>query len=261
MDVFVMTDMEGVSGVCRSGHVRHGDPLYAAGRRYLTWDVNACVAGCFDAGASGVVVRDAHSGQGDNFIWEELDPRAEYIMGEHGRRRYGPIERFDALILLGYHAMAGTPEAVLEHTMSSAAWQNFWLNGRRCGEIAIDAAIAGENGVATIMVSGDDKACREAQEFIPDVVTASVKEGYAVEGARLLSMQSAHRLIREKTAEAVAVAGEIAPFVIGPPVTARLERVSRGRLPVQIDSPHVRIIDGRTYEVTAESVEQAVFRL
>ncbi len=261
MNIFVMTDMEGVSGVCRSGHVRHGDPLYSAGRRYLTWDVNACVAGCFDAGASGVVVRDAHSGLGDNFIWEELDPRGEYIMGEHGRRRYGPIEDFDALILLGYHAMAGTPGAVLEHTMSSAAWQNFRLNGRRCGEIAIDAAIAGENGVPTIMVSGDDKTCSEAQEFIPGIVTACVKEGYSVEGGRLLSRETAHRLIREKTSEAVRKAPEIPPFLIEPPVTARLEMVSRGRLPVQVDSPDLRIIDGRTYEVTAGSVEQAIFRL
>jgi D-amino peptidase len=261
MKVFVMTDMEGISGVCRADQVTHGAALYESGRRYLTWEVNACVEGCLRGGATDVVVRDGHSGDGDNFIWEELDPRAEYVMGEAGRRRFGPIEEFDAVILLGYHAMAGTTEAILEHTMSPAGWQDFWLNGCRCGEIGIVAAVAGENGIPAIMVSGDDKACREAQDLLPGVLTACVKTGYAVEGGRLLSAEVAHRLIRETAAEAVDRAGEIEPFVVEPPVTARLERVSRGRLPVDGDKPYVRILDGRTYEVTGESVEQAIARL
>ena len=44
------------------------------------------------------------------------------------------------LILLGYHAMAGTPGAILEHSMSSKSIQNYWINGRLAGEVAIDAA-------------------------------------------------------------------------------------------------------------------------
>ena len=261
MRIFVMTDMEGISGVCRSGHVKHGHPLYGAGRRYLTAEVNACVAGCFDGGADSVVVRDGHSGRGDNFLWEELDPRGEYLMGESGRERLAGIGECDALMLLGFHAMAGTPEAILEHTMSSGAWQNFWLNERRMGEIGIDSAIAGEHGVPTVFVSGDDKACAEAEEFLPGVVTACVKHGLAVEGGRLLSAETARALVRERAAEAVRGAGEIAPHAVHPPIVARLERVSRGRLPVRGENDYVRIIDGRTYEVTADSVEQALCRL
>lgn len=261
MKVFVIVDMEGISGICRRGHVSEGDPLYAEGRRFMTWDVNACVEGCFAGGADEVVVRDAHGGGGPHFIWEELDPRAEYVIGETGKQRMADLDGFDALILLGYHAMAGTPEAILEHTMSSAAWQNFWLNERKTGEIGIDAAIAGEHGIPTIMVSGDDKACREAEEFIPGAVTACVKVGLAVEGGRLLSAQAAHKVITSRATEAVQKADEIAPVKVEPPITARLERVSRGRLPVRGEKPYVRIIDGRTYEVTADSVEQAINRL
>ena len=244
MDVFVMVDMEGISGVVRRGHVSEGDALYPEGRRFMTWDMNACVEGCLAGGADRVVVRDAHGGGGPHVVWEELDPRAEYVIGEGGPQRMTEIDAFDAVILLGYHAMAGTPEAVLEHTMSSANWQNFWLNGRRTGEIGIDAAIAGEHGVPTIMVSGDDKACAEAEEFIPGVVTACVKYGLAVEGARLLSSQTAHELIARKATEAVQQVGHIEPVRVAPPVTARLERVSRGRLPVHGEKPYVKIIDG-----------------
>ncbi len=261
MRVFVMVDMEGISGVCRKGHVSTSDPLYAQGRKYMTWDVNACVEGCFAGGADEVVVCDSHGGGGPHVIWEELDPRARYVLGEGGRERIEGIAGFDALMLLGYHAMAGTPEAILEHTMSSVGWQNFWLNGRKTGEIGVDAAVAGENGVPTVMVSGDDKACAEAEEFIPGVVTACVKTGLACEGGILLSADAAHKLITERAAEAVGKADRIEPYVVEPPITARLERVSRGRLPVHGEKPYVKIIDGRTYEVTADTVEEALWRL
>jgi D-amino peptidase len=259
--IYVMTDMEGISGICRRGHVMKGDDLYGAGRRFLTRDVNACVEGCFAGGADEVIVKDGHSGRGDNFIWEELDERAEYVMGGGSERRLQDLEGSDGLILLGFHAMAGTPEAILEHTMSSASWQNFWLNGQKTGEIGIDAAIAGENGVPTIMVSGDDKACAEAEEFLPGVLTACVKFGHAVEGGRLLPADRAHKLIRETATLAVQKAGAIEPCVVEPPVTARLEKVSRGSVPVHGEKPYVKVIDGRTYEVTADSVEQALWRL
>ncbi len=261
MKVFVMVDMEGISGVVRRGHVSEGDPLYQQGRKYMTWDINACVEGCFAGGADEVVVYDSHGAAGPNVVWEDLDERAEYFIGETGRERMPGSEGSDALILLGYHAMAGTPEAILEHTMSSLHWQNFWLNGRKTGEIGVDAAIAGEHGVPTIMVSGDDKACAEGAEFIPGVVTACVKVGLAVEGGRLLSRASAHKLLTERATEAMGKADQIAPVKVEPPITARLERVSRGRLPVRGEKPYVTIIDGRTYEVTAESVEQAIWRL
>ena len=91
-----------------------------------------------------MIVRDGH-GAGNQFITAELDPRAEVIQGVSPRRLPG-IEECDALILLGYHAMAGTPGAVLEHTMSSKTVQNYWLNGRKVGEIGLDAGVASDSG-------------------------------------------------------------------------------------------------------------------
>ena len=101
MNVFVMVDMEGISGICRRSQVTQEGEHYQAGRRYLTLDVNACVDGCFAGGAKKVVVRDAHS-CGYHFIWEELDSRAEYIQGATLMERIPEIESFDGLILLGY---------------------------------------------------------------------------------------------------------------------------------------------------------------
>ena len=253
--IFVMVDMEGISGICNSSQVSSTEGPYAAARRYMTWDTNACVAGCFDGGAGRVVVRDAHA-SGFNMIWEEFDEGAEYIQGRTARQRMPEIEKFDGLILLGYHAMAGTVEAVLEHTMTSKHWQNLRINGELTGEVGIDAGIGGDAGVPTIMVSGDDKVCAEARSLIPGIETAEVKKGLDCQGAQLLAMRAAHELIRKAATQAVRRCREIKPYVVAKPVKMTLELVSRGNVPLTREG--VRVIDGRTYEVTAATVEQAL---
>ncbi|HUS90947.1 MAG TPA: M55 family metallopeptidase [Phycisphaerae bacterium] len=255
MNVFVMVDMEGISGICRSDQVLSDQPEYQRARRFMTLDANACVDGLLAGGARRVVVRDAHGG-GFNFLWEELDARAEYVQGRSALERMPDIARFDGLVLLGYHAMAGTPQAILEHTMSSKAWQNFWMNGRKCGEFAIDAAIAGDHGVPTVMTSGDDKLCREAKRLVKGIVAVQVKRGLDCQGGQLLSMDDAHHRIREGAKEAVAQCKRLKPYAVKHPVTMRLELVSRGNVPA--GRAGVKVLDGRTYQVTAETVEQAL---
>jgi D-amino peptidase len=256
MNIVVMVDMEGISGICRKSQVRPDGEHYQAARRYLTWDTNACVDGCFRGGADRVTVCDAH-GSGFNFVWEELDPRASYAQGA-GRRgpRLPGIEKADGMILLGYHAMAGTPQAILEHTMSSAEWQNFWLNGRKAGEVAIDAGLAGDHGVPTLMVSGDDKVCSEARRLIKGVVAVEVKQALDLEYGILLPREVAHERIRDGAARAVRQCRKIRPFKVRRPVRMRLELVSRGVVPA--GRAGVRVIDGRTYEVTGPTVEAAL---
>jgi D-amino peptidase len=166
------------------------------------------------------------------------------------------LRKFDGLILLGYHAMAGTPEGVLEHTMSSGSWQNFWMNGVRCGELAVDAGIAGDHNVPVIMVSGDDKCCKEARRFFKDIVTVEVKKGLAFDGSQMLPLPKAHELIREGATKACREYKRIKPYKVKKPVTMRLELVSRGKVPVH--RPDVKVLDGRTYEVRARTVEQAL---
>ncbi|MCF6176384.1 MAG: M55 family metallopeptidase [Victivallaceae bacterium] len=99
--------MEGISGILRKSQVMGNEAHYQEGRRYLTADANACIEGCFAGGATKVVVRDAHC-TGYNFIWDQLDPRAEYVQGMPPIERISDIDSFDGVILLGYHAMAGT---------------------------------------------------------------------------------------------------------------------------------------------------------
>ncbi|MCA1808318.1 MAG: M55 family metallopeptidase [Lentisphaerae bacterium] len=226
-------------------------------RKYYTADLNACIRGCFNAGAEAVLARDGH-GSGNHVIWDELDPRAELFQGrnETGHLRFPRITECDALILLGYHAMAGTRGALLEHTYSSAKIQNMWLNGRPVGEIGLDAAVAAEYGVPTILVTGDDHVCLEARAWIPGVMTCEVKKSLGNQGAFLLSQPAAHRLIESSTAAAIRRIGDIKPVQVQKPVTVRTEVVERGQIP-RDGADGFRVLDGRTYERTADTVLKA----
>ncbi|HUW82914.1 MAG TPA: M55 family metallopeptidase [Phycisphaerae bacterium] len=263
MKVLICVDMEGISGITKSEQVLRGDPEYQHGRQYMAWDTNACVEGCFRGGATQVVVRDAHA-SGFNMLWEQIDSRAELTPGTGGRDqgRLFDVGQFDAMSLLGYHAMAGTPEAVLEHTMSSGGWQNFWLNGKKAGEIAMDAGIAGDDGVPTIMVSGCDKACAEAKKWIKGVYTACVKKGLAWDSARLLGKEVAHKLISDTAEKACRNYKKVKPLVHAKPVRMRLELVERGKVPSPAAGmSYLKIVDARTYEVTGATTREALSRL
>ncbi len=261
MNIYLMVDAEGISGIYSREQVMDSGSRRAESRAYMTADINACVEACKEAGCEKVYVRDCHGGA-NTLIFEQLTPLADYcILGSTGTDRFVGLGDCDAVILLGYHAMAGTPGAILEHTMSSASVQNYWVNGVKFGETAIDAAIVGERGKPVIMVSGDDKLCAEAKSFLPWVVGCEVKRGVTWSGGMFLPQARAHALIREKTREAIESFSRMQPFTVEHPLTMRCETVERGVLPGAYGKPYMRIIDGRTYEVDADSMEEALYRL
>jgi D-amino peptidase len=181
--VYIATDMEGCSGVTCSEQVASEE-----GKELMAGDMNACIEGCFAAGATEVVVRDHHS-SGRNVDPEAIDERATLIQGATPDDRFKGIEGADAIILLGHHAKALTPNGTLAHSYSSASIQGMWLNERSVGEIGVDATIASEHEVPVVMVSGDDKACAEAEDWIPGVVTCQVKTGTGTQSADVLPLR------------------------------------------------------------------------
>ena len=99
--------------------------------------------------------------------------------------------------------MAGTTNGVMAHTFSSAEIADMRLNGRSIGEIAMEALQFGSVGVPVIMVSGDDKACNEAVEWLGHIETAPVKNGLGTHQALSLHPRDADDLIRDKTVAAI----------------------------------------------------------
>lgn len=228
MRIYLMTDLEGVAGVYtwepRSDENPANFEMRMRQRRWLAGEVSAAVEGFFLGGASHVIVNDGH-GAGYTIDLDHVDPRAEVINGLD-RPFWLPYldETCQATGIVGGHAKAGTPNACLCHTMSTAI-RNWTFNGISLGEMGLQAAIAGHYGVPFIFASGDFHACREMEALIPGIVTVPVKIGMSRQSALQLPPARAQELIREGARRAMDLIGKIEPFRLDSPIRFRDERV------------------------------------
>jgi D-amino peptidase len=202
-----------------------GNASYEKAREWLTLEVNAAVEGAIEGGATEVLVLDGHGANSAvNMVYDKLHEGARYIQGvPHARYLQSLDGSYDGMLMVGAHAMAGTAGAVLEHTMSSLTWVEMLINGKPTGEIGLDAAIAGHFDVPFVMVSGDDKACKEAEELAPGIECAVVKYGISRHCAELLPMSVVHKLIREKARLAMGKTESVRPLKVAGPVEIQIE--------------------------------------
>ena len=125
--------------------------MYEEGRRLYTGEINAAVRGAKAAGATEIVVMDCHgAGEGWTFnslIPEELDPACEFVVQNEWTEYATFLESgVDAALFVGMHAMAGTRDGVLAHTVSGSSWWRLRFNGVEVGETGINAALCGTWG-------------------------------------------------------------------------------------------------------------------
>jgi len=227
--VYISTDLEGISGITVWDQTRdRTTQLYQQARHLLTAEINAAVEGCIEGGADEIVVLDGHGG-GFNVVPEEIHPGATWVTGP-GRpaSHCGLDESVDAAMLVGYHAMAGTPGAVLAHTQSSKSGNRYWYNGRESGEIAQSAVICGCYGVPVVLVTGDEATCAEAHDFLGEaVVTVAVKKGLGINCCQMIAPRKARAMIREAAAKALTRIEQCTPYAIDVPIHARLSFATR----------------------------------
>ncbi|MBE6931308.1 MAG: aminopeptidase [Ruminococcaceae bacterium] len=211
MNVMIMTDLEGISGVDTMEMIQADNPEgYRYACRRLMADINAAVEGCLDAGADDIWVVDGHGG-GKNFIHEMLHPKAKYA--DHSIWQ-GLIQdgKIDAYMEVGCHAMPGTFNGFLDHCQSSKSWFSYVVNGRPMGEIGQGAIFCGAHGVPFVMVTGDDAACQEARALLGDIPTASVKKGVGRNRAALEPLDVAEARIRAAACEALRRLNTFKPY-------------------------------------------------
>ncbi|HPZ83641.1 MAG TPA: M55 family metallopeptidase, partial [Thermogutta sp.] len=200
---------------------RESGPLNDQAKEYLMGDIAAVVRGLCEGGATEIIVLDGHGSQA--FVPHLMVPGAKYITGIP-RPSVMPYldESFAGIVQLGAHAMMGTQDGVLCHTQSSRNENRYWYNGVESGEIAQVALYAGAFGVPTIMVTGDEAACREARQFLgPEVVTVVVKVGLARESAMLFPFEETRQALYEGAKRAMAQIGKCKPYVIDMPIKAK----------------------------------------
>jgi len=224
--IYINTDLEGVSGVYKFEQTRtKGTSLNIQACEYFMDDIAAVVKGLREAGVSEITVVDGHGSQA--VIPGMMVPGVKYITGlpRPGIANLTDLDSsFDGIIMLGFHAMMGTPDGVLNHTQSSLAENRYWYNDVETGEIAQFGAIAGYYGVPVIMVTGDEAVCREARNFFGDtVVTVAVKRGLSREEAVLYPFEETRKALYEGAIKAVAAIPFCKPYILKTPIRVREE--------------------------------------
>lgn len=211
MRVFLSVDMEGIAGVVHEDQTNPVDPRcageYGRFRRLMTLEANAAIEGALAGGATRILVNDSHWTM-RNLLAEELHPAAELLSG--GPKTWSMMEGielgWDLAAFIGYHAKAGTAQAILDHTYTSRIL-DVRLNGRSVGELGINAALAGAHGVPVAVVSGDQALAAEVRDLLgPAVQAVIVKHAVSRNAARSVAPERARDMIREAMRAAVAAA-------------------------------------------------------
>jgi len=249
MKIYIVTDLEGISGIDSMEMMQTDSPQYDYCLRRLMADTNTAVDGAFTGGADEVAVWDGHS-KGTNFIPGMLDSRALKIGGKF-------VESldisFDAIMFVGTHAMAGTLNGFLDHTQNSKRWYNYYVNGRKTGEIGQWGIIAGHYDIPVIMVSGDQAACVEAGQFFGPVECAVVKYGIGRNKAMLVDEEEALKRIREAARKSISRIGEVRVYKPLLPLDIKLELYRSDYCDELSTIQGVERIDARMVRKIAES--------
>lgn len=220
MKVLISADMEGTAGIVVWEQVmppdlgrRPAPAEYEWARQLMVAEVNAAIRGAKAAGATEIIVNEAHDGM-RNLRPGDLDPDAWLISGSrkpHGMM-CGIADDVDAVIFTGYHARAGTPNGVLAHTWTG--WvRNVRFGDTPVGEYGLNAAVAGHFNAPVVMVAGDEMAVVQTQELLgEDVVGVTVKYGVGFTAARHMHPSRACAAIEAGAREGVSRAKSIKPY-------------------------------------------------
>jgi D-amino peptidase len=234
--VHVISDMEGVAGIVKWQQTTGGEKLYDEGRVLYTEEINAAVRGAKAGGATEIVVMDCHGAGGaytfNSLLPERLDPDCEYVVQNEWTEYTGFLEEgCDAALFVGMHAMAGTADGVLSHTVSGQAWQNLRFNGTLVGETGINAALCGHWDCPVVLVTGDRAVCREGLALLGEgLTTVEVKEGLGRFSARQLPAQRAREAIEAGAKEALRDLSAVRPYDPGRPCEIQIDFTTPDRL-------------------------------
>ncbi len=257
MKVYISSDMEGSTGIVSPEQVKFGQQSYAFGCRMQLHDTLAAVRAALTWGADSVTVNDSH----DRMI--NLDPSmfpAGVSLISGTPKILGMVEGVtdhDAAIFMGYHAMAGTEKAVLDHTYHSKVVYGLKVNGIRLGETGLNALFCGALGVPVALVAGDTAVCLEASSLLGGtLVTCVLKEGLGRNAALTKTPDETSDLISQAVKKALdAASSDSSPVLkMEAPFRAELSFHTTAQADAAGMVPGSERISGRTMVFSTEDI-------
>lgn len=269
--VYIVPDMEGMGSVILNREVLAGNegPRYTTTspdywdqyRRLYTQEINAVISGARTSGARSFVVNEGHGGNmfASVLPWE-LDPDAQLIRGfpRPNVMSTAVDSSFGTMMFTGAHASAGAG-GVMSHMY---AFSRFTINGKPQNETTFNSLVAGEMGVSTSLIAGDDHYVRETKEWLGNgVIGVVVKTALGGNAAITWGPAKVQQMLRDSAAVAVRRerAGEFKPYVLDRPYQLEITMsTSSDTILKQVDGLMTRYQltkgdDRRTYRMTAQS--------
>ncbi len=208
MKVYVSADIEGICGISHWDEARLERAEYQEFRERMTDHVTAVCEGALSAGATDVVIKDAHA-SGRNLLLERLPREVRLVRGwsMHPLMMVQELdESFDAVLMIGYHAGAGSSGNPLAHTLSSSKITWVRLGGREVSEFHLYGYAAASLGVPVVLVSGDEALCAAVRNENQHIVTVPVLQGI---GASTLSIHPAEARARIRQGAKKGLTGDL----------------------------------------------------
>ncbi|MBE7025086.1 MAG: hypothetical protein E7408_03410 [Ruminococcaceae bacterium] len=250
MNVFIMTDLEGVSNIDSMEMIDPKGKDFPYCQQLMMEDLNAAVEGAKRGGAEKIYTVEGHF---DAFAPEKADPRVTIVTMKEWEDviRSGEI---DVYMEVGAHAKAGTMHGFLDHTMSSLQWYKYSINGQQMSEVEINALFVGAFGIPVVMVSGDAAVCRDVQATLGEVAVAPVKKATSRNRAICLPREEALRRICDAAEAGMHI--KKAPFIRPYPLEIKLElcRSDYCEATMERVGDAARRTDARTVERTIHKI-------
>ena len=257
LKVLISVDMEGLTGAVTADQLGPSGFEYQRFREFMTAEAMAAVDAAKEAGATEVLVVDAH-GNGQNLLIDRFPPDVRIVRSwpRPLSMMHGIDSSFTAAVFIAYHSATTNPAGVRAHTISSATFAAIRINGLAMAESGINAAIAGHFGVPVVAISGDDAAVAELQAIVPGAEGAVVKRAISFHAANTLTPAAGQALIRDKVRAGLAKRGSIRPYVLRGPL--RLEITFKNYTPAEIATylPGVERVDAHTIGFGARDITE-----
>lgn len=230
MKVYISADIEGVAGCTASAETDPSNSSeYPTWKKRMTAEVKAACLGALKAGATEIVIKDAHW-NGRNIDASELPAKGVTLIRGWSGHPYSMMQELDgsfaAVLYVGYHSRATSGGNPLSHTMNGGTFAEIRVNGQSASEFLLNSYIAARENVPVAFLSGDEALCREAKGQHSALATVATMTGV---GDSTVSIHPAEALERITTGVEGALRGDLGRARF--PLPKRFEAEIRYRRP------------------------------
>ncbi|MHA2358574.1 MAG: M55 family metallopeptidase [Candidatus Heimdallarchaeaceae archaeon] len=260
MKAFISVDLEGMPYVVIPGHLNLKGAQYEEIRKIATKITLIVTDELHKNGFDKIIVADSH-GPMVNLLVEDLPECVEIVRGSlRATSMVAGVEGCDVAMFLGYHAKAGTTNSSFDHTYHGGAVHKIIVNGIECSEFLLNAYVAGEHNVPSILVAGDKQLIEDdVKTHAPWIENVVLKQSLSRLSARSPSLIKIEEELRAAVNRAVIKLGEnkVEPLKTKKPVEVKLTLRDTHQTDAIVLLPFIKRVDALTIEYTSDDMVSA----